>query len=187
MYNPFLSPVISHLSWEELTLNNETLQKLDEVKSSIKNLSLFNPASDSETDLKTTGNVALFHGPAGCGKSSTAALIGRDFNKPVYRIDLSALISKYIGETEKNLDAVFDAAEKAGSILLFDEADALFGKRTGVKDAHDKYANLEVAYLLQRIESYNGLVILETNNNKSNIDDPFMRRLRYVIHFFRNT
>src|SRR5690606_19466901 len=100
----------------------------------------------------------------------------------LYRIDLSRVVSKYIGETEKNLARVFDAAEEGGAILLFDEADALFGKRTEVKDSHDRYANIEVSYLLQRMEAYRGLAIL-TTNLKSALDDAFLRRLRFVITF----
>src|SRR5262249_59054368 len=100
----------------------------------------------------------------------------------LYRIDLSSVVSKYIGETEKNLRRVFDAAENSGAILLFDEADALFGKRSEVKDSHDRYANIEVSYLLQRMEVYRGLAIL-TTNLKENLDPAFMRRLRFVVHF----
>ena len=100
----------------------------------------------------------------------------------VYRVDLSAVVSKYIGETEKNLSRLFDAAEAANVILLFDEADALFGKRSEVKDSHDRYANLEAGYLLQRVESYRGLVIL-TTNRKDNLDQAFIRRLRFVVEF----
>jgi SpoVK/Ycf46/Vps4 family AAA+-type ATPase len=128
------------------------------------------------------GYRALFHGPPGTGKTLTAALVGKEFDIPVYRIDLSMVVSKYIGETEKNLELLFDRAEKKGWILFFDEADALFGKRTDVKDAHDRFTNQEVSYLLQRIEDYNGLVILATNM-KSNIDEAFIRRLHLVIHF----
>ena len=128
------------------------------------------------------GYRALFYGPPGTGKTLTATLLGKHTGKDVFRIDLSRVVSKYIGETEKNLSRLFDKAENKDWILFFDEADALFGKRTDIRDAHDKYANQEVAYLLQRIESYDGLVIL-ASNQRANIDDAFVRRLQAIIHF----
>jgi len=128
------------------------------------------------------GYRALFHGPPGTGKTLTAILIGKNTGRDVFRIDLSMVVSKFIGETEKNLSSLFERASNKDWILFFDEADALFGKRTNVRDAHDKYANQEVAYLLQRIESHNGLVIL-ASNFKSNIDDAFIRRFQSVIYF----
>jgi SpoVK/Ycf46/Vps4 family AAA+-type ATPase len=109
-------------------------------------------------------------------------LLGKSSNRDVFRVDLSRIVSKYIGETEKNLSRLFDRAENKSWILFFDEADALFSKRTDVRDAHDKYANQEVAYLLQRIEAYNGLVVLATNQ-RNNIDEAFVRRFQSVIHF----
>jgi SpoVK/Ycf46/Vps4 family AAA+-type ATPase len=171
MKNTHLVPVNTDLSWNDLKLHTETLQQVNEIKKQLKTLS-------------SAGQLALFHGPAGTGKTLTAALLGKEFNKPVYKIDLSKVLSKYIGETEKNLNAVFADAEREGAILFFDEADALFGKRTEVKDAHDRYANIEVSYLLQKIENYNGLIILAANK-KSNIDDAFTRRLRFIIDFLR--
>ena len=105
-----------------------------------------------------------------------------DLHRDLYRVDLSKVIGKYIGETEKNLDRLFDAAESEGAILFFDEADALFGKRSEVKDAHDRYANIEISYFLQRLESFNGAAILATNK-KENLDPAFLRRLRFVVHF----
>jgi SpoVK/Ycf46/Vps4 family AAA+-type ATPase len=111
-----------------------------------------------------------------------AEVLGKTLNLDVYRIDLSSIISKYIGETEKNLRRVFDAAEGGGAILLFDEADALFGKRSEVKDSHDRYANIEVGYLLQRMEAYRGLAIL-TTNLKNSIDQAFVRRIRFIVQF----
>ncbi len=128
------------------------------------------------------GISALFAGDSGCGKSMAAEVIANDLQLNLYRIDLSAVVSKYIGETEKNLRRLFDAAECGGAVLLFDEADALFGKRSEVKDSHDRYANIEINYLLQRIESYTGLAIL-TTNVKSALDSAFMRRLRFVADF----
>jgi hypothetical protein len=128
------------------------------------------------------GVAALFSGPSGTGKTMAAQIIAGDLGLDLFEVDLSKTISKYIGETEKNLDRIFDAAETDGAVLLFNEADALFGKRTEVKDAHDRYANVEVAYLLQRMEAFMGLAIL-TSNLKQNIDQAFMRRLRFIVDF----
>ena len=128
------------------------------------------------------GITALFAGESGTGKTLAAEVLARTLRLELYRIDLSAVVSKYIGETEKNLRRVFDVAEDSGAVLLFDEADALFGKRSEVKDSHDRYANIEVSYLLQRMESYRGLAIL-TTNHKAALDNAFMRRLRFVVQF----
>ena len=128
------------------------------------------------------GISALFEGESGTGKTMAAEVLANELHLELFRIDLSAVVSKYIGETEKNLARVFDAAEDRGAILLFDEADALFGKRSEVKDSHDRYANIEVSYLLQRMEAYRGLAIL-TSNQKAALDSAFQRRLRFVIHF----
>lgn len=128
------------------------------------------------------GAAALFAGPSGTGKTLAAEVLAGELRLDLYRIDLSQVVSKYIGETEKNLARIFDAAEAAGAILLFDEADALFGKRSEVKDSHDRYANVEVSYLLQKMEAYRGLAIL-TTNQKSALDPAFLRRLRYVVSF----
>ena len=128
------------------------------------------------------GFATLFWGESGTGKTLAAEVLAKELNLALYRIDLSAVVSKYIGETEKNLRKLFDAAEDAGAILLFDEADALFGKRSEVKDSHDRYANIEVSYLLQRMEAYSGLAIL-TTNHKAALDPAFQRRLRFVVHF----
>jgi SpoVK/Ycf46/Vps4 family AAA+-type ATPase len=133
--------------------------------------------------LKQAGSgVALFHGPRGTGKTMAVQAIVRELGRDVLRIDLASVASKYIGETEKHIDAIFNEAEQSGAVLLLDEADALFGKRTQIKDSHDRYANTEVAYLLQRIESFKGIAIL-TSNARKNIDDAFLRRLRFVIEF----
>ncbi|MDT8854055.1 ATP-binding protein [Paracoccaceae bacterium Fryx2] len=128
------------------------------------------------------GVSALFSGPSGSGKTLAAELLAAELDLDLFRIDLSRVVSKYIGETEKNLASVFDAAEDGGAILLFDEADALFGKRSEVRDSHDRYANMEVAYLLQRMEAYRGLAIL-TTNFRAALDKAFARRLRFVIEF----
>ncbi len=126
--------------------------------------------------------AALFSGPAGVGKTTAAEALAAELDLDLYRVDLSAIVSKYIGETEKNLRQMFDAAETAGAVLLFDEADALFGKRTEVRDSHDRYANIGVSYLLQRLETYTGLAIL-TTNMKDAVDAAFLRRFRFVVHF----
>lgn len=128
------------------------------------------------------GLVALFAGESGTGKTLAAEAVANAVALDLYRVDLALLVSKYIGETEKNLKALFDAAETSGAVLLFDEADALFGKRSDVKDSHDRYANIEVAYLLQRIEAYRGLAVL-TTNMKSALDRAFLRRIRFLLTF----
>ena len=128
------------------------------------------------------GITALFAGASGTGKTMAAEVIARELRLDLYRIDLSQVVNKYIGETEKNLRRVFDAAEEGGAILLFDEADALFGKRTEVKDSHDRHANIEVSYLLQRMECYRGLAIL-TTNKRDDLDTAFLRRIRFVVPF----
>jgi len=132
--------------------------------------------------IEARRGVALFHGPRGTGKTLTAQAIARELGLDVLRVDLASVVSKYIGETEKNLDTLFDEAERSGTVLLFDEADALFGKRSEVKDSNDRYANIEVSYLLQRIEAFNGIAIL-TTHARQNIDPAFLRRLRFVIEF----
>ena len=136
-------------------------------------------AAKSERGL---GISALFSGTTGTGKTMAAEVLANELQLDLYRIDLSQVVSKYIGETEKNLARVFDQAEAGGAILLFDEADALFGKRSEVKDSHDRYANIEISYLLQRMEAYRGLAIL-TTNMKEAIDNAFLRRIRFVVHF----
>jgi len=128
------------------------------------------------------GISALFAGESGTGKTLAAEVLAADLGLDLYRIDLAAVVSKYIGETEKNLERLFSAAESSGAVLLFDEADALFGKRSEVKDSHDRYANIELAYLLQRMESYRGLSIL-TTNLKALLDTAFLRRIRFVVQF----
>jgi SpoVK/Ycf46/Vps4 family AAA+-type ATPase len=136
---------------------------------------------DKKLSLGKGLNV-LFSGPSGTGKTMAAEIIAKDARLDLYKIDLSSVVSKYIGETEKNLNKIFNEAETSNAILFFDEADALFGKRSEVKDAHDRYANIEIGYLLQKMEEYEGIVILATNLN-GNIDDAFLRRMQFVIEF----
>jgi SpoVK/Ycf46/Vps4 family AAA+-type ATPase len=128
------------------------------------------------------GLNVLFSGPSGTGKTMAAEVLAQEFALELFQIDLSSVVSKYIGETEKNLSAIFREAEHCQALLFFDEADALFGKRTEVKDAHDRYANIEVNYLLQRIEQYEGVVILATNLQR-NLDDAFVRRMQDIVEF----
>jgi SpoVK/Ycf46/Vps4 family AAA+-type ATPase len=128
------------------------------------------------------GVSAIFAGPSGAGKTLAASVVAGELGLALYRVDLARVVSKYIGETERNLEAVFTAAEATNVVLLFDEADALFGRRSDVSDAHDRYANLEVAYLLQRIESYDGIAILSTNLMR-NIDEAFARRIDFRVLF----
>src|SRR4029077_8125382 len=128
------------------------------------------------------GLSVMFVGASGTGKTMAAEVIASELGLDLFRIDLSQVVNKYIGETEKNLRRIFDAADESGAILLFDEADALFGKRSEVKDSHDRYANIEVSYLLQRMEAYRGLAIL-TTNMKSALDPAFLRRIRFIVQF----
>lgn len=169
------------MTWDDLVLHPGTLRQIHEIKNWVTYYQTLLHDWDMKKKIKP-GYRALFYGPPGTGKTLTATLLGKNTGKDVFRIDLSRVASKYIGETEKNLSRLFDKAENKNWILFFDEADALFGKRTDIRDAHDKYANQEVAYLLQRIEGYNGLVILATNQ-RGNIDDAFVRRFQTIIHF----
>lgn len=136
----------------------------------------------TEARHRKGGLGALFTGPSGAGKTVAAAAIARQLGRQLHVVDLSGVVSKYIGETEKNLNRIFDQVQASDAVLLLDEADALFGKRSEVNDSHDRYANQEVSYLLQRIEACSGLVILTTNRN-TDIDAAFLRRFRFVIDF----
>jgi hypothetical protein len=171
----------TQLEWTDLAVDEYTMRQLDELRIWLEHSPRLYKDWGMSKKLKP-GYKALFHGSPGTGKTITAALLGKLYNLDVYRVDLSMVISKYIGETEKNLEKVFKKAENKNWILFFDEADALFGKRTGITDAHDKYANQEIAYLLQRLEDYPGLVIL-ASNMRNNVDEAFTRRLQSIIHF----
>lgn len=173
--------VTTKMQWDDLVLNENTLQQIIELENWVEHHQTMMHDWGLNKKLKP-GYRSLFYGPPGTGKTLTATLLGKYTGKEVFRIDLSMVVSKFIGETEKNLSQLFNRAENKNWILFFDEADALFSKRTSVRDAHDKYANQEAAYLLQRIESFDGLVILATNF-KNNIDDAFIRRFQSVIHF----
>jgi ATPase family associated with various cellular activities (AAA) len=173
--------ITTPMVWDDLVLNPQTLQQIHDLEAWITHGQTILHEWDMKRKLKL-GYRVLFHGPPGTGKTLTASLLGKYTGKDVYKIDISMVVSKFIGETEKNLANLFAKAESKDWILFFDEADALFGKRTNVRDAHDKYANQEVSYLLQRVENYDGLVIL-ASNFKSNIDDAFIRRFQSIIHF----
>jgi hypothetical protein len=171
------------VSWEDLVLPDLQRQVLREMAAHVRQrITVYDRWGFAAKSSRGLGMSALFAGPSGTGKTMAAEVLANELRLDLYRIDLSSVVSKYIGETEKNLRRVFDAAEESGAILLFDEADALFGKRSEVKDSHDRYANIEVSYLLQRMEAYSGLAIL-TTNLKSALDQAFLRRLRFVVHF----
>ena len=173
--------ITTELTSDDIVMNNDVKRHYKSLRQWID----YNPALMDEWKMQKRlrkGYRVLFYGPPGTGKTLTANVLGNETQKDVYKIDLSMVVSKYIGETEKNLELLFARAEDKNWILFFDEADALFGKRTGVRDAHDKYANQEVSYLLQRIEDFNGLVILSTNM-KNNIDEAFIRRFNDIVKF----
>lgn len=171
----------SRLNWKDLVLAPDVMDEVANVHAWIKHQDTIMFTWGFERIIKP-GYRALFYGPSGTGKTLTAILLGAQTGMDVYRIDLSQVVSKYIGETEKNLANVFNQAERKNWILFFDEADALFGKRTHAASANDRYANQEVAYLLQRIEDFPGVVIL-ASNIKANIDDAFARRFQSLVHF----
>jgi len=172
---------VSH--WDELILPEAQQAILRQIIAHVRNrLKVCEDWGFAGKSSRGLGLSTLFAGESGTGKTMAAEVLANELHLDLYRIDLSAMVSKYIGETEKNLRRVFDAAEDSGAILLFDEADALFGKRSEVKDSHDRYANIEVSYLLQRMESYTGLAIL-TTNLKTALDTAFQRRLRFVVQF----
>lgn len=171
----------TRMKWEDVVLHPHTQEQIEDIKRWIQ-FHEFLYADENLSRKINKGYRVLFYGPPGTGKTLTATLLGKEFDKDVYRVDLSQIVSKYIGETEKNLSRIFDRAEHKNWILFFDEADALFGKRTNVQSSHDKFANQEVSYLLQRIEEFSGLLIL-ASNFKSNIDEAFLRRFHSVSHF----
>ncbi len=167
--------------WDDLVLEPRRMEQIREIAIRCRHrATVFDKWGFSREP--STGVVALFAGPSGTGKTMAAEVIAGDLGLDLYKIDVAALVSKYIGETEKNLSMVFDAAEASNVALFFDEADALFGKRTEVSDSHDRYANIEVSYLLQRVERYEGLVVLATNL-LNNVDPAFFRRLHVVVEF----
>jgi SpoVK/Ycf46/Vps4 family AAA+-type ATPase len=170
-------------TWDDIVLPTAEAGLLHQISDQVRNrCKVYHDWGFQSKMNRGLGISALFAGESGTGKTMAAEVLANDLGLSLYRIDLSAVVSKYIGETEKNLRRLFDAAEDGGAILLFDEADALFGKRSEVKDSHDRYANIEINYLLQRIEAYTGLAILATNM-KSALDPAFMRRIRFLVNF----
>ena len=173
----------SPMIWDDLIVPDSSRQILGDIAAHLRQRSrVYEGWGFASKTGRGLGLNALFYGASGTGKTMAAEVIANELQLDLFRIDLSSLVSKYIGETEKNLRRVFDAAEEGGAILLFDEADALFGKRSEVKDSHDRYANIEVSYLLQRMEAYRGLAIL-TTNMKNVLDPAFLRRIRFVVQF----
>ncbi len=171
----------TQLSWDDLVLHPGTRKQVEEIGTWIAHGETLMRDWGMAAKLRP-GHRSLFYGPPGTGKTMTACLLGKTTGRDVYKIDLSLVVSKYIGETEKNLAKVFDQAQHKGWILFFDEADALFGKRSETKDAHDRYANQEVSFLLQRIETFDGIAIL-ASNLRENLDEGFTRRFESIIYF----
>lgn len=173
------------MEWDDLILCQNTIDQLDQLKLWMKHHETLRYELGLDKRM-SPGYRALFCGSSGTGKTLTVSLLGEEFNKPVYRIDLSQIVSKYIGETEKNLEKIFTRAENKDWILFFDEGDSLFGKRSSTRTAQDRYANQGVSYLLQRIETFNGIVIL-ASNYKNNIDQAFIRRFNNIVNFVKPT
>ncbi len=170
-------------TWDDLVLPESQTRTLHEIAMHVKQrFKVYDEWGFASKGSRGLGISALFTGDSGTGKTMAAEVIANELHLDLYRIDISQVVSKYIGETEKNLRRIFDAAEEGGAILLFDEADALFGKRSEVRDSHDRYANIEVSYLLQRMEAYRGLAIL-TTNMKNGLDTAFLRRIRFIVQF----
>jgi len=181
--NDLAQPMESSSVWEDLVLPETHRHTLRDIAAHVRQRAkVYENWGFGGKSGRGLGISALFAGASGTGKTMAADVIAHELQLDLYRIDLSSVVSKYIGETEKNLRRVFDAAEAGGAILLFDEADALFGKRSDVKDSHDRYANMEVSYLLQRMEAYRGLAIL-TTNLKDALDTAFLRRIRFIVRF----
>ncbi len=169
--------------WEDLVLPEAALKQLRHMAASLQHRTRVHGAwGFSERSARGLGVGALFVGPSGTGKTLAAEVLSAELRLDLYRVDLSQVVSKYIGETEKNLRRIFEAADRGSAILLFDEADALFGRRGEVRNSQDRYANLEIAYLLQRMEAYRGLAILTTNLERA-LDPAFLRRLRFLVRF----
>jgi SpoVK/Ycf46/Vps4 family AAA+-type ATPase len=170
-------------TWDDVVLPPQQLAQLRALVASVRHRALvLDDWGFADRSVRGVGSTALFAGPSGTGKTLAAEVIASDLGLDLVHVDLSQVVSKWIGETEKHLARLFDAAEDGGCVLLFDEADTLFGKRSEVHDSHDRYANLEVGYLLQRMEAFRGLAIL-TTNSRSTLDPAFTRRLRTIVTF----
>lgn len=169
--------------WDDIVLPRDQMEQLHEICGYVKhNYTVYSNWGFGKKLARSSGLNVLFAGPSGTGKTMAADIMANELELDLYKIDLSAIVSKYIGETEKNLDRIFEEGKTANAILFFDEADALFGKRSEVRDSHDRYANIEIAYLLQKMEEYDSVVILATNLRK-NMDDAFARRMHFSIEF----
>jgi hypothetical protein len=170
-------------TWDDLVLPQSQIESLHQIAIHVRQRAVVNEQwGFAARYSRGLGLSALFSGASGTGKTLAAEILAAELDLDLYQIDLACVVSKYIGETEKNLRRIFDAAEESGAILLFDEADALFGKRSEVRDSHDRYANLEVSYLLQRMDSYRGVAILTTNMPHA-MDPAFLRRIRFIVQF----
>ncbi len=181
--NSLATKIQPRYRWEDIVLPDDGLAALRELTNTIRWRSVvLDDWGVGERLMPYSGVSALFAGPPGTGKTLAAQVISAELKMDLYKIDLSTVVSKYIGETEKNLERIFSQAKNSNAILFFDEADSIFGKRSEVKDAHDRYANIEVGYLLQRMETYDGVVILATNL-RSNLDDAFTRRIQFIVEF----
>lgn len=169
--------------WDDIVLPKDQMEQLCEICSYVKHYhTVYGNWGFGRKLSRSRGLNILFAGPSGTGKTMAAEIMANELGLDLYRIDLSAIVSKYIGETEKNLDRIFREGQSSNAILFFDEADALFGKRSEVRDSHDRYANIEVAYLLQKMEEYDGVVIMATNLRK-NMDEAFARRMHFTVEF----
>ncbi len=179
--NKLASRIKPQANWKDLTsLPRAEVARLRDIANRVRRS--IRVGHEIARGGRCSGTIVLFSGPTGTGKTMAAEVLARELEVDIYRIGLSKVVSKYIGETEKNLDGIFAAAERASAVLFFDEADALFGKRSEVKDSHDRYANTDVEYLLLRLSEYPGLVILNTNSRKVQ-DEAFIRRLQFIVKF----
>ena len=178
----FATKIVNHYSWADTVLPIDKKEQLHEIYKYVKLRADTLKVSNFEKHSKRAGLKILFSGPSETGKMMAAEIIATELKLDLWKIDLSMVVSKYIGETEKNLNRIFKDAEELDAILFFDEADALFGKRNEVKDSHDRYANIEINYLLQKMEEYEGIVILATNT-RENTDDAFLRRMNFIVEF----
>lgn len=178
----FAAKITPRYTWDDIVLPEDKKEQLREVCNYVKHHANVSESLRFQKPSRGKGINVLFSGPSGTGKTMAAEIIARELKLDIYKIDLSIVVSKYIGETEKNLNGIFKKAEQCDAILFFDEADAIFGKRTEVRDAHDRYANIEINYLLQKMEEHEGIAILATNMSKY-IDNAFLRRMRFIVEF----
>lgn len=180
-----LTSLVCPYTWDDIVLSPDLRDHLREIETMARERwSVFEDWGFERMWPVSTGLTVMFAGPSGTGKTMAAQVIARELQRELYRVDLATVVNKYIGETEKHLKLVFDACERSGVVLFFDEADALFGKRTAANDAHDRFANIQIDYLLQRLEHFDGVAILATNR-KGDVDDAFLRRLRFVVEFMQ--